>query len=246
AVKDKLPTLITSADQLTTVLRVLNKEQRTIVYEAVKDELPKLIADAEQLATVLWYLEDKKRRSLLVDAVASTNHLGVRLQEMLEKNAFKDLSRIYVFRQTLNQLDKKREALEKEDASDRESAASRLYQGVNTAFIQYLQSDQKADAYNRFNKESTRLIDEAKESALKDHRGWRRLLANLLIGVLSLGTAFIANTIYTRGKHTLFEVNTDSVNKINEMRDALKSIKDDEQPENFSPGGGGAGGLVKL
>ncbi|MGL6033742.1 MAG: hypothetical protein ACRC0N_01520, partial [Acinetobacter johnsonii] len=104
------------------------EEQCTVVLEAVKGELPKLIADVEQLVTVLKSLgtKDTVRRSLLVDALASTNHLGVRLQELLEKQD-KNLSRVYAFRQTLNQLDKKCEALKKEGAPDKEKAALRLY-----------------------------------------------------------------------------------------------------------------------
>ncbi|MGL6036560.1 MAG: hypothetical protein ACRC0B_05230 [Legionella sp.] len=72
---------------------------------------------------------------------------------------------------------------------------------------------------------------------LKNHRGWKRVFANILIGVLSLGTAFIANAICTKGEHTFFKVNTDSVNKANTIRDALKSIKNNEPPEDLSPGG---------
>ena len=111
-------------------------------------------------------------------------------------------------------------------------------------FDTYLLSPGSSEEYNQFKTKSDTLIKNAQESELKDHRGWKGLLTNILIGVLTLGTAFIANAIYSKGEHTFFEVRTDSLNKIHEIKTSLESIgnNDCEKPEgdessiNTSPG----------
>ncbi|WP_147287626.1 hypothetical protein [Legionella birminghamensis] len=59
------------------------------------------------------------------------------------------------------------------------------------------------------------------QGKLKNHRGCKELLGNVLITLASLTIANFCNLIATRGRAFFFEFNTDSVNKINEVETGL-------------------------
>ncbi|MGL6030294.1 MAG: hypothetical protein ACRC0M_11025, partial [Legionella sp.] len=60
--------VFTNAEQLATVLRYLNEEQRITVLEAVKNRLPTLITNEWQLETV-WRFLNKEQRATVIKAV---------------------------------------------------------------------------------------------------------------------------------------------------------------------------------
>ena len=162
------------------------------------------------------------------------------MSEVLKKEELRLIS----FGRALSQIKIKSEEFRSDGSEKKADIASKFYTDMLALFDTYLLSPGSSEEYNQFKTQSDTLIKNAQESELKDHRGWKGLLTNILIGVLTLGTAFIANAIYSKGEHTFFEVRTDSLNKIHEIKTSLESIgnNDCEKPEgdessiNTSPG----------
>lgn len=74
----------------------------------------------------------------------------------------------------------------------------------------------------------------AEESALKNHRGWKQVFANIGFLIVSIATLGIANIIskLTIGVFDFSKTNTDSVIKTLNMKATLKDMHDDVEPIN--------------
>lgn len=107
-------------------------------------------------------------------------------------------------------------------------AAKVLYVGLSDSYRTYLSSDNKVQALAAFKAEAKQYISEAR-NILEVHRGWKNMLANLMMHIgLLVTTAGIGNVValgvaYSQGnKHLLFPLtDTDSIQKINYLDDSL-------------------------
>ena len=67
----------------------------------------------------------------------------------------------------------------------------------------------------------------AERSVLETHRGWKRILGNLTLAILSLGVGFavagLVNLAVTNGKHFLFFNSTDSGEKLNNLEKEVQT-----------------------
>jgi len=74
---------------------------------------------------------------------------------------------------------------------------------------------------------------EAESSALKEHRGWKQVFANIGFAVVSIATLGMANFIskLTTGSFDFSKTNTDSINKTLEMKKKLHDISPDNMED---------------
>ena len=73
----------------------------------------------------------------------------------------------------------------------------------------------------------------AEESVLKDHRGWKQVIATVFSAVASIATLGIANLISKAitGRFDFSKTNTDSINKVQDMKEKLKGLHTDIEPD---------------
>lgn len=93
-------------------------------------------------------------------------------------------------------------------------AANSLYNTLNELKDEY--SD-KAIAYTTLKRESMRAIVTA-ETELKQHRGWKEVLSNVVLCILGLGVFYAAYCAY---KGDFFRFKTDSVTKLDELQNSM-------------------------
>lgn len=123
----------------------------------------------------------------------------------------------------IEQIKNKSKQLIEEGDADRASKAFILYKELTSAFNVYQQSNKSKPDYLIFKDKCDLEITKAK-SHLKNHRGWNNLFVNLLIGIASLGIAFLFNYKNTQGKAFFFHMKTDSVNKIEQISNAIDEM----------------------
>lgn len=82
---------------------------------------------------------------------------------------------------------------------------------------------------SKFKEDCEAACDTAEQSALKEHRGWKQVFANIGFAVASISTLGIANIIskITTGSFNFAKTNTDSINKVQEMKGKLREIRSD-------------------
>lgn len=221
SVQNQLPNLITSAKQLVSVLKLVPSTHRQLVIESVQSMLPKLLGNLEQLILVLNAVSESLR-PIIINSMAKIPNV---LDNILtNERVLDDTNNESHLLAMLEQLGNKSLDLARDGATNKAYAALSLYDGINKTLKHYQQSQKTRIDYNLFYNESAALIEKAKNSDLKRHRGWSELLINLLIGVVSLGVAFIVNKMSTGGRCTFFSVGTDSVRKVNELSNALSAV----------------------
>lgn len=130
------------------------------------------------------------------------------------------------FKRLLGQLEKKHAQLIKENASERAQLIENLYKKLNNE-LKIFQKGQNSLA--DFKIECNHAIQEVRPH-LEIHRGWKELFSNLLAGIATLGIIYAVNYFNSKGNSLFFKVNTDSINKLNELTHAIADIKAPSQP----------------
>ena len=77
--------------------------------------------------------------------------------------------------------------------------------------------------YDEYQSKALRIIQKAKPE-LEKHRGYKKLLGNLVVLILTLGTAFIINKALNG--HYLFFQKTDSAKQLDKISQTLDSVSD--------------------
>ena len=85
---------------------------------------------------------------------------------------------------------------------------------------QWYFSEEKID-YNDYQSRALEIINESRP-ILEKHRGYKKILANLLILIVTLGTGLLINKAYTG--HFLFFKQTDSAKQINTLNRTISSF----------------------
>ena len=151
-----------------------------------------------------------------------------RLEKQLAAKQFDELAPSFI--ELLKKIEEKTHQLEQEGYSGKTIIAKTLHTTLNTAFECYKVSPKSANDYSLFDKVCTKAIEDAKLH-LSEHRGWKEIFFNLAIGLATLGSAFVVNYLYTKGTHSFFKLNTDSMNlmdkvaSITEKMDSKNAIK---------------------
>ena len=137
-------------------------------------------------------------------------------QELIDfLNAFKG------FEEQLEIVNKKSSSFE--DGSDAYIAANelsnKLYEAIDQLISGYI-------SIEKFKSSCETACEVAESSALKEHRGWKQVFANIGFAVVSIATLGMANFIskLTTGSFDFSKTNTDSINKTLEMKKRLQDI----------------------
>lgn len=77
----------------------------------------------------------------------------------------------------------------------------------------------------------------AEKSALKEHRGWKQIIANVGFAVASIATLGVANVLskVLTKSFNFSKTNTDSINKMQDMKDILKNMRSNSIEPSNSP-----------
>jgi hypothetical protein len=137
-------------------------------------------------------------------------------QELIDfLNAFKG------FEEQLQIVNKKSSSFE--DGSDAYIAATELSSKLYKARNQLISGDISIE---KFKSSCETACEVAESSALKEHRGWKQVFANIGFAVVSIATLGMANFIskLTTGSFDFSKTNTDSINKTLEMKKKLHDI----------------------
>jgi hypothetical protein len=113
--------------------------------------------------------------------------------------------------------------------------AMALYNTLHKEFEAFKLDLNPQSAYASFKDNCTVAIEESR-SVLEQHRdkGWKKLLLNILAGILSFGAVPIYTGVKTKGARFFFEVSTDSMNKVNKMKQFLSEHEESEtKPSSF-------------
>ena len=126
------------------------------------------------------------------------------------------LYRLQVKAQTLN----KPEEPETIKAYD---AAEKLHKELSECFLTYLKSPKDDKDYQTFKQAWDKAIETHKPT-LEKHRGWKNLLANLALFIVTLGIVHTGAMI--AGKHGLFALaKTDSAKHVDDLEKSIKKIE---------------------
>ncbi|MDI1352499.1 MAG: hypothetical protein PSV35_06985 [bacterium] len=98
--------------------------------------------------------------------------------------------------------------------------ALKLYQDLALHFYNFKTGTLQ---YAAFKDNSIDAINSAKP-ILEKHRGWKEIFINILLIIASLGGSVLYQAISTKGKQVFFKVNTDSMNIVNEVDQALDGM----------------------
>ena len=120
------------------------------------------------------------------------------------------------FQELLLQISNKSKQLSEEKCPDEALIAEHLHTKLKAAFDLYQSSSKTGQDYQQFKDECAKEINAAKPH-LEKHRGWKEIFVNLAIGLVTLGLAFVINYSCSKGNAFFFKVNTDSVNKLNDL-----------------------------
>ena len=110
-----------------------------------------------------------------------------------------------------------------EQKSKAYSAATELFSSLNNATNQLIEG---GITFDIFMTSCEAACKKAESSALKEHRGWKQVFANIGFAFVSFATLGIANLISKRttGSYDFSKTNTDSINKTLEMKKKLQGI----------------------
>lgn len=221
SVRDRLPMLITNAVCLLHVLRECPEESRELVIESIQSTLPAFALNLGQLMLVLNSLRESQRPKIILTMAKIPAFLDNILTKAraLEYRSYES----YLIN-TLQQLGKKSLDLARNGATTKAYTALSLYDEINKRLTHYQQSQRTNSDYNKLYNQCVALISNEKNNELQCHRGWKELFINLMIGIASLGLAFAVNKIITGGRCTFFNINTDSLNKVDALANALEAL----------------------
>lgn len=128
----------------------------------------------------------------------------------------------------LKQLEAKRDAFHILYPEDSSELTTKAY-GASFQLVKKL--EQCAESYkngdsdlNQFKKDSSLAIDENRNGVLSQHRGYKEILANLLLFIGSLGIGYIAAALFTQRINPI-KFNTNSINKLNKTQEAVEELK---------------------
>ena len=152
--------------------------------------------------------------------------LQSKLQETLSKvpilqELIDFLNHFNKFEEQLNIVNEKLSSFE--DGSDAHIAATALSSKLSEARDGLLGGHSSIEKFKSSCEEACNV---AERSALKEHRGWKQVFANIGFAVASIATLGIANIIskLKTGSFDFSKTNTDSTNKILKMKEELQDI----------------------
>ncbi len=172
------------------------------------DKLNKLSLENQKLTEKDHvFLQDKLQKALN-DAPISSD-----LFDFL--NAFKG------FKEQLEIVNEKSKSFE--EGSKAYIAATQLFNTLDEARNLLIEGN---NSIEEFKTSCEKAFAEAESSALKEHRGWKQVFANIGFAVVSIATLGMANFIskLTTGSFDFSKTNTDSINKTLEMKKKLHDI----------------------
>ena len=102
-------------------------------------------------------------------------------------------------------------------------AATNLFSTLDEARNRLIEGK---NSIEEFKTSCEKACEKAESSALKEHRGWKQVFANIGFAVVSIATLGMANFIskLTTGSFDFSKTNTDSINKTLEMKKKLHDI----------------------
>jgi hypothetical protein len=178
------------------------------------------IAELEQILATSEETRDELRAGLIrVEEQVGTLQAVVDANAALTTAHAERLAEIRPVYYHTHLIEQKAAQLREADFNDEADAAdtllNRLHEEINT----YLNnpSINIADFKNNCRPHIT-----AATQALETHPGWKEILGNLLIGILSLGTAFVLNKAFT-GDFLFFNQN-DASNKVCDLDAAIEAV----------------------
>ncbi len=105
-------------------------------------------------------------------------------------------------------------------------AATKLFSTLDEARNRLIEAKNSIEEFKIFKTSCEKACEKAESSALKEHRGWKQVFANIGFAVVSIATLGMANFIskLTTGSFDFSKTNTDSINKTLEMKKKLHDI----------------------
>lgn len=91
--------------------------------------------------------------------------------------------------------------------------------------------------HDEFTQKCQEACQTAEKSALKEHRGWKQIIANVGFAVASIATLGVANVLskVLTGSFSFSKTNTDSINKIQDMKAVLNNLRSNSIEPNQNP-----------
>jgi hypothetical protein len=215
------PNTIQALRTFTDLMEQIKKEGAEVIWEHIKDNIAMRMFDEfsrfyrnRTNPYFIALVETGKYRKLgdlnvFQEQVQSGNHLSQYRSDGLE---------IYLqIGRQLNELENKAKDLcdrQHTPASSKASTIVNVLRGLNRdCFI-----EKKID-YNTYKEKSLKLIHQERPE-LDKHRGYQQILANLLIFIVTLGTAQLVNKAYNG--NFLFFNSTDSAKKLDNLSQAIE------------------------
>ena len=127
----------------------------------------------------------------------------------------------YQFEKQLQLIKQKSTSLKQ--GSNAQLSAETLHAALSDAAVQLLNGKCSIE---QFKQNCTSACESAETSDLKNHRGWKQVIANILFTVVSialLGVANLASKVFT-GSFRFFRTETDSLHKVWDMKRVLNNI----------------------
>lgn len=180
-------------------------------------------------------------RKALEERVKQQEVSTLQLQEMIKKQEETIRNQQQTLRQQkithllapmhnyLKELEEKKQNLDNRNCVSAKEAIEILLKAIGNEMNLYINSDdEEGDAQqllDTFKENCLKHIDTANE-VLQEHRGWKKILGNLAVFILSLGLGYLLATgiNYYKNKQFLFFQETDSSKKLAEVASAIDEI----------------------
>lgn len=188
-----------SIDKIKLLKRAIEKNQKEIINVLLADKWAGLELSTSQIGTYaksnIHNLEVQHYINLVLNHLTLLEHKKRELERDREDNL----------------------------ASSKREALDRLVMSVKRGIKVYIDSSLNQDALATFQETCNTSIEKAKPT-LERHRGFKSIFANFLITVSTLGIANLTQLVRTRGEHGFFTFNTDSGEKLNDMKKAINVV----------------------
>lgn len=164
-------------------------------------------------------------------AVSLKKHVSQQLIDVVDNSDLANL--VQIFDEQLAIIDENLQKFPKDSIEHK--AATSLYKTLNNTRNGYLKGDIDSNTFENLCRTA---LNEAKNSPLKDHRGWKQVFATVGFVVISICSLSIANwiSLAVTGSMDFSRTNTDSVKTLNKVESDLETVfstksMSDSQPE---------------
>lgn len=203
-------TLLTKIEQLNAQLTTyfsLPEEDQT-AYEQFKKEWHKTL---EEVRPLLKENDQCESTRLHLSCLISNKNFELKTEE-------------HELLEVLNKFYKKANNLHIRNEETAYVVANHLYHQLSDSFLDYLSSSKTPEQFELLKNKWNSALDIATPE-LEKHRGWKNILANLTLLIVTLGTSALYSGYRSGGKNFLFPIQTES-NSLKQLNEARQEMNE--------------------